>query len=513
MKKRTIALLLSAALMTMVLSACGDQKPENSGSDDANSSRAESNEIAIGIPQDLGDSLDPYQMIAAGTREILFNVYEGLYKPTATGDFVPAVAEDYAVSEDGLRYTFTLRSGVLFHNGDTVGADDVVYSFKTCAAATVDTSLSAALSNVADVSAADESTVTVTLSVPDSDFLAYVASVYIVPDGYEDCATAPVGTGPFRFVSRSVQENVILEKFADYWGEPAQVDRVTCKIYEDNTALITALNAGSVDIVAHLSADQLNGLNSNYNVLEGTMNLVQALYLNHAVEPLNDVRVRQALCHAINVDDILQLTADGHGTKLGSSMYPAFVKYFDDSLTGYYSYDPDKAKALLTEAGYGDGFNLKITVPSNYPPHVNAAQVMVEQLAAVGITAELSEVEWNTWLQDVYANRNFEATVIGFDASNLTANALLQRWTSDADKNMINFNNSEYDALIAQANETTDDAARTELYLQAERILTEQAANVYVQDLADFVAINKQLSGYEFYPLYVMDLAKIAYTG
>ena len=174
MKKRTIALLLSAALMTMVLSACGDQKPENSGSDDANSSRAESNEIAIGIPQDLGDSLDPYQMIAAGTREILFNVYEGLYKPTATGDFVPAVAEDYAVSEDGLRYTFTLRSGVLFHNGDTVGADDVVYSFKTCAAATVDTSLSAALSNVADVSAADESTVTVTLSVPDSDFLAYV---------------------------------------------------------------------------------------------------------------------------------------------------------------------------------------------------------------------------------------------------------------------------------------------------------------------------------------------------
>ena len=194
-------------------------------------------------------------------------------------------------------------------------------------------------------------------------------------------------------------------------------------------------------------------------------------------------------------------------------MYPAFAKYFDESLTGYYSYDPEKAKALLTEAGYGDGFSLKITVPSNYPPHVNAAQVMVEQLAAVGITAELSEVEWNTWLQDVYANRNFEATVIGFDASNLTAKALLQRWTSDADKNMISFNNSAYDALIAQANETTDDAARTELYLQAERILTEQAANVYVQDLADFVAINKQLSGYEFYPLYVMDLAKIAYTG
>ena len=102
MKKRTIALLLSAALMTMALSACGGQKPENSGSDDANSSRANSNEIAVGIAQDLGDSLDPFQMTAAGTREILFNVYEGLFKPNSAGDFVPAVAEDCTISEDGL---------------------------------------------------------------------------------------------------------------------------------------------------------------------------------------------------------------------------------------------------------------------------------------------------------------------------------------------------------------------------------------------------------------------------
>ena len=128
--------------------------------------------------------------------------------------------------------------------------------------------------------------------------------------------------------------------------------------------------------MAHLSSDQIAGLSSDYDVLEGTMNLVQALYLNNAVEPFNDVRVRQALCYAVNVDDILALTADGHGTKLGSSMYPAFAKYFDDSLTDYYTYDPDKAKELLTEAGYGDGFTMTITVPGNYTPHVNTAQVM-----------------------------------------------------------------------------------------------------------------------------------------
>ena len=509
MKKHPIALLLLAAAMATALCACGGPKSNGSGSDDANTSRADSNELAVGIAQDLGDSLDPYQMTAAGTREILFNVYEGLYKPTSSGDFVPAVAEECVVSDDGLTYTFTLRDGVLFHNGTAVEAADVVYSFNTCAATTIDTSLAAALS---DVAAVTEKTVSVTLNSPNSDFLAYVTSVYIVPDDYTEQATAPVGTGPFRYVSRSVQENVVLEKFSDYWGEGAKVDRVTLKIYEDSTTLMTALNSGAVDLVMHLTVAQTQNLSDQYTVLEGTMNLVQALYLNNAEKPFDDVRVRQALCYAVDVDSILELTADGHGTKLGSSMYPAFTKYFDDSLTDYYSYDPEKAKTLLAEAGYPNGFAMTITVPSNYTPHVDVAQVLVEQLAAVGITAQLQEVEWNTWLQDVYQNRKFQSTVVGFDASTLTANAMLQRWMSDSDKNMINFSDAQYDQVMSEANATTDDADRTALYLQAEKILTEQAANVYLQDLADMVAIHKNLTGFQFYPLYVLDLSGISWA-
>ena len=512
MKKHPIALLLLAAAMATALCACGGPKSNGSGSDDANTSRADSNELAVGIAQDLGDSLDPYQMTAAGTREILFNVYEGLYKPTSSGDFVPAVAEECVVSDDGLTYTFPLRHGVLFHNGTAVEAADVVYSFNTCAATTIDTSLAAALSDVAAVTAEDEKTVSVTLNSPNSDFLAYVTSVYIVPDDYTEQATAPVGTGPFRYVSRSVQENVVLEKFSDYWGEGAKVDRVTLKIYEDSTTLMTALNSGAEDLVMYLTVAQTQNLSDQYTVLEGTMNLVQALYLNNAEKPFDDVRVRQALCYAVDVDSILELTADGHGTKLGSSMYPAFTKYFDDSLTDYYSYDPEKAKTLLAEAGYPNGFAMTITVPSNYTPHVDVAQVLVEQLAAVGITAQLQEVEWNTWLQDVYQNRKFQSTVVGFDASTLTANAMLQRWMSDSDKNMINFSDAQYDQVMSEANATTDDADRTALYLQAEKILTEQAANVYLQDLADMVAIHKNLTGFQFYPLYVLDLSGISWA-
>ncbi len=512
MKKRNIALLLLTVVMATVLCACGDPKSNDGSSDDANSSRADSNEIAVGIAQDLGDSLDPNQMSAAGTREVLFNVYEGLYKPNSAGDFMPALAESYTVSDDGLTYTFTIRDGVMFHNETPMDVDDVVYSFNTCAATSVDSSLAAALSNVAKVEALDEKTVAVTLKEADSDFMAYVASVYIIPDDYTDHATAPVGTGPFKYVSRSVQENMILEKFDDYWGEKAKVDKVTFKIYEDSTALMTALNGGAVDLVMHLSISQTQNLGDEYQILEGTMNLVQALYLNHDVKPFDDIRVRQALCYAVDVDSILELTADGHGTKLGSSMYPAFTKYFDESLTDYYTYDPEKAKELLREAGYENGFDMTITVPSNYTPHVDAAQVLVEQLTAVGIRVQMQEVEWNTWLQDVYTNRKFEATVVGFDAANLTANALLQRWTSESSKNMIGFKNEEYDQTIKKASALTDDAERTKLFKRAQEILTEQAANVYIQDLADMVAINKNLTGFEFYPLYVMDLSNIAYV-
>ena len=517
MKKRVFALFLSVLMLTTVLCACGDTTSEEAGGigSDTTSSSGEAvtgGELVVGISQDLGDSLDPYQLTAAGTREVLFNIYEGLVKATATGEYVPAVASDSTVSEDGLTYTFTLREGVRFHNGDTVTAEDVKYSFETCAETTVDTALAAALSAVQTLSAEGD-TITITLAEPNPDFLSYVGMVYIVPDDYTEQSTAPVGTGPFQFVSRSVQENLVMEKFADYWGEPAYLDKVTFKIFEDANALMSALSAESMDLAVHLTIDQVNTLSAEtYKTLEGTMNLVQALYLNNAVEPFNNEKVRQAMCYAVNVDEILQLTSEGHGAKLGTSIYPAFTKYFDESLVDAYPYDVEKAKQLLAEAGYENGFSMTITVPSNYTPHMNVAQVLVEQLAQVGITATIEPVEWETWLTRVYAGRDFESTVLGFDAATLSAGALLNRWMSDNENNMINYNNPEYDAIMKEASVTTDDAKQTELYKQAAKMLSDTAANVYIQDLADFVVIKSNLDGYQFYPLYVMDLSTVHYV-
>ena len=155
---------------------------------------------------------------------------------------------------------------------------------------------------------------------------------------------------------------------------------------------------------------------------------------------------------------------------------------------------------------------MTITVPSNYQPHIDTATVLVEQLRAVGITAEIQQVDWGTWVDEVYTNRQFQSTVIGVDASNMTARALLERFTSTADDNFISYQNADYDALFQQAQATADDAEQTELYKQMERNLTEHAANVYIQDLADLVVLRNGLEGYQFYPIYVMDLSTVHYT-
>ena len=514
MKKQILALFLAVGVLAGLLGGCREATPQNStaSSTNAPSSQApQKAEIAVGIAQDLDDSLDPYQMTAAGTREVMFNVFEGLIKPDSQGNFVPAVAASYTVSTDGRAYTFPLREGVTFRNGKECTFEDVLYSFQTCAAVTVNSSVAAALSNVADIREEDGSVV-ITLTAPDPDFLSMAASVYIVPKDYDGQATAPVGTGPFRFVSRSIQENVILERFDGYYGAKPALERVTYRIFSDGNALFTALNSGALDLVAHLTVDQVESLTNGYQILEGTMNLVQAMYLNHAKAPFDNELVRQALCYAVDVDAMLALTADGHGAKVGSSMYPAFGKYFDPALADRYPHDAEKAKALLAQAGYADGFSFTLTVPSNYAPHVDTATVIVEQLKEVGVEAKLELVEWETWLSEVYAGRNFEATLVGFDASTLTASAMLARWVTGDGKNMIGYSNPDYDAAYAAARDPAPtEEEQTAYYRQCLEILSDTAANVYLQDLADFVAINPALTGYAFYPLYVMDMSTLSF--
>ena len=494
---KRILLTLVCGVLAVALGACSGDKAGESSS-----------QITIGIPQDIEDSLDPHKAVAAGTKEVLFNLYEGLVKPDSSGELQPAIASDYSISEDATTYTFTLREGVKFHDGSMVTAEDVKYSIDRCADTTNGEPLVEAYSNIKSVNIVDEKTVEVVLNTPDSDFLANMTTA-VIPASNENPDTNPIGTGPYKYVSRSPQENFVVEKFDEYWGTPANIENVTFRVCANADAIVMNLQGGSIDMFARLTTTQASQLGDQFDVLEGTMNLVQALYLNNAVEPFHDERVRKALCYAVDPQGIMDLISDGKGTEIGSSMFPAFGKYYMPELNDVYNQDFDQAKELLTEAGYPDGFSFTITVPSNYQQHIDTAQVLVEQLKNIGVTAQIELVEWETWVSEAYTNRNFEATVVGVDASNLTASALLARFVSDAPDNFINFSNADYDAAYARAEAAVDDAEKTEAFKECERLLAEHAANVYIQDLPCLVALNKKYAGYEFYPLYVQDISKL----
>lgn len=513
MKKGLKSFILMVLVLAMTASLCACAGGKDSSAEPIEApARAATNEINVAIPQDLDDSLDPHLAVAAGTREVNFNIFEGLVKADSNGNIVPAIAENWEISPDGTVYTFTIREGVKFHNGEDVTADDVAFSISRCAGLLDDGAYIAAdsLKGIKDVKKVNDSTVKITLKSGNAEFLAYLATTNaaIIPDDYTEQATAPVGTGPFMFVSRSPQENFIIEKFADYWGTPAQLDKVTYQII-DAGSWVMSLKSGAVDLCAHLTADQVKSVEDQYRIEKDTMKLVQALYLNHAVEPFNDVRVRRAMNYAVDVQAVIDFVCDGNGIAVGSSMFPAFGKYYLPELADTYTYDVEQAKALLAEAGYPDGFNMTITVPSNYPQHVQTGEVIANMLEQVGIKCEIKQVEWSTWASDVYGGRNFESTVVGFDASTLTASAMLQRWTSTHAKNMINYNNPEYDALYEQATSCIDDEQQTELFKQMETILAEDAANVYIQDIYDMVAVNPALEGLTFYPMYVLDMSTL----
>lgn len=467
--------------------------------------------VVVGIQQDL-DSLDPHLAVAAGTKEVLFNIYEGLVKPDSEGNLVPAVASDFEISDDAMTYTFTLRDGVTFHNGDVVTVDDVKYSIDRCAGLLEGETkaLESAFSIIDSVNIIDEKTIEVKLSEPNSELIAFFTAAIIPKDSAENDSIC--GTGPFKFVSYSPQESFVIEKYDGYWSEEnaAYLDKVEFKIVANTDSAFMELKSGTIDVYPYLTDDQAMQLEGEMNIAVGNMNLVQALFINNAQEPFDDIKVRQAICYALDKDSINQMVAGGRGHEIGSNMFSGFEKYFVEDLNDVYSYNVEKAKELLADAGYPDGFEMTITVPSNYQFHMDTAQVIVEQLKEVGINATIEPVEWASWLSDVYVGREYQTTIIGLDAT-LAPSDILYRYQSDNDKNFTNYSNSDFDEIFTEAIATTDEELKVTDYKKLQEILTEDAASAYIMDPPLLVALNKELGGYTFYPVYVMDMSKVYY--
>ena len=478
------------------------------GCTDSESSQNES-KFVVAVPQDP-DFLDPHKAAASGTEEMMFNVFEGLLKANHEGKMVPAVASSYDVN--GLEYTFKLRKDIKFHNGNNVTIEDVEYSYKRLRGDFSEKPLSSGFEGV-EITVIDSETIKFVLPEINASFLGYLTEA-VIPASLtdEDHNKNPVGTGPYSFVEYVPSQKVVITRFDEYWQKDvASIKDVEFRIFADNQTALMSLQSGAIDLYPRINAESIDSIPEDCTYIEGPQNMIQIMAMNNKVEPFNSIKVRQAINYAVDVDAIITAVANGRGLKLGSNMSPAMKVYYQEGLEDTYNLNLEKARQLLKEAGYEEGFTTSITVPSVYQFHVDTAQVIASQLAEVGITAEIKKIDWNAWLQEVYTNRNYEMTVIALTGK-LDPHAVLNRYSSDYGRNFFNYANDQYDELMKQAVITTDQEQRELIYKEAQQILADEVPCVYIMDPNLIVAMKKNVKGYQLYPIYIQDIAVLTLT-
>ena len=460
-------------------------------------------EIKTTMSMDI-DSLNPYKMISSGTEEIMFNVFEGLLMPSPSGELIPAIAESYTISEDGTIYTFKIRKDVKFHNGNSLDVKDVEFSLKRMSGKDGFPPSSALLQEIEEIKIISDDEIQLRLKAADSAFI-YALTKGIVPDeNAQELDKNPIGTGPFKVSQYDREQQIILEKFNDYWGEKAKLDKVTVLIVPNSETAFLKLLSGEINMLSRVEAKRLNEL-KDFNNISAPQNTVQIFALNNDVEPFNDVRIRKAINLAIDKDEIIKGVMGGNGTKLETNMSPVMKKYAIENIGQ--EQNIEEAKNLLKESGHTQ-FSFTIKVPSNYPMHVNTAQIIAEQLKAIDLDVKIETIEWTAWLSDVYSGRKYEATIVGLTGK-LDPYSILRRYTSDYRNNFFNFKNQEYDNLIEEAKKATKDEIIVANYKRAQEILRDEQAAIYIMDPKLITSFDKKISGFEYYPLSYINFAKI----
>ncbi len=425
------------------------------------------------------------------TSMVLESIYAPLLDLTEDGDFTTegAVTERFTISDDGLVYTFYIKQGIKFHNGDPLTARDVKFSYESFMDPDLGSPHNRYYAGIEEIVLVDDYTLEIHLKELDIAFLtlarlrgAVMPKDYIESIGWDEYERHPIGAGPYEFVRRVPAQSIELRRFEDYFGDNAKIANVVFRYYPEMSTAIMAIRAGQVDFIGELPTDEFNALKrtAGADLNFGTYERFEdhrVVFNKRPGEPFADVLVRQAVNYAIDRSEIIALTRPGMATPAVGRVPTFHPAHAADAPA--YEVDLDKARELLTEAGYPDGFKTKIFAPSNHRERVLEAQQIQRQLARIGIEAEVVAVEWGTYL-DVTADGEAPMFRERWSASAPEPISFIESWHSESSWNPIfgTYYNEEVDRLVDLIRVTIDTEERWELYREVQRIAMEDAVCV-----------------------------------
>ena len=477
-------------------------------------------------------NLDPPQVTDLNSNRVGRRVVETLVTfPAESTQVVPGLAESWTISKDGLQYTFKLRRGIAFHDGTPLNAEAVKFSIER----QINPNHPAYklgkypfanyfFGNVKAVEVLSDERVAFLLNEPRASFLAVLtsgAASIVSPTAVmkwgPDYPSHPVGTGPFRFASWDRGQRVVLEKNPGYWKYPVKVERVIYRPIVEDQARLTELLTGGLDLIVGVPADNVAPLEKNPKItlLKQVGAHVWYLGMNNQKKPFDDKRVRQALNYAVNKDAIVNDVLKGTGSPSKGPVLPG--TWGADGALKAYPYDPDRAKKLLAEAGYPNGFTTTLWVPesgSGMQAPVAMSTVMQSNLKAVGVNVSLQTMEWGAYLAKLRSKEQelFALSwMAGTEDPDMVMYPLLHssQWTP-VGPNRALYKNARFDALLTQARVTTDQAKRAQLYKEAQRILIDDAPWVFVDHEIQIAALTKRVQGFKLHPSFDLRVETIS---
>jgi peptide/nickel transport system substrate-binding protein len=464
----------------------------------------------------IGIQLEPTNLdpttggAAAAIRSVThLNIFDGLTRIDKDGAVQPNLATSWDISEDGLTYTFHLKPGVKFSDGTPLTADAVKWTLDRDRAADSVSAQKQLFAAIASVDVVDPETVKVTLSQPQGDFvynMAWGDAVIVSPDTAATNATNPIGTGPYMLGEWAQGDHITLVRNPNYSGTPPALDTVTFKFITDGTAATSALLAGDLDVFSAFPAPELLEQfksNPDFSVIVGSTQGETIVALNNAHPPLDNVKVREAIAHAIDRQSIIDGAQFGYGTPIGSFFPPGDPAYVD--LTALSNFDPEKSKALLAEAGVTD-LSLTFKVPPAAYARA-AAPIIQQQLAAVGIKVEVVNVEWADWIANVFQGAyDYDLTMV----SHVEANDFAAFGKPGY---YVNYNAEGLNKLVADLNAATDPAQQIKLKQDIQELLAKDYAALYLYELPNITVANKNVQGlWENSPQPIVDLAALSWA-